>query len=160
MGGGARRAGVADVGVAAAGGGCSRARYAGGAGGSRVEGGREGTRVNELGRTQDAQDAEGGWRAVGWVIAGWGVDRVGDVRRRTGVAWGRGVGAGVVGGGGVQLLDGVLNHKILGIHQIRYGVDLLAYDVVWIGTAVVALVVGLVVLRRARPARAGAAGTA
>lgn len=114
----------------------------------------------DLSTTQVALAADGVFHAVGWFVTVWGLFLLADVRRRTEVSWSRWVGGVVVGVGGFQLLDGVLNHKILGIHQIRYGVDLLVYDVVWIGTAVVALVGGLVVLRRARPARADAAGTA
>lgn len=45
----------------------------------------------------------------------------------------------------------MVSHKLLGIHQIRYGVDLLLYDVTWIGSAVLLLLLGVVVLRRTRP---------
>jgi len=114
----------------------------------------------DLSTTQVALAADGVFHAVGWFVTVWGLFLLADVRRRTEVSWPRWVGAVVAGVGGFQLLDGVLNHKILGIHQIRYGVDLLVYDVVWIGTAVVALVVGLVLLRRARPARPGASRSA
>ncbi|GFZ77133.1 hypothetical protein GCM10011359_01540 [Nesterenkonia alkaliphila] len=62
----------------------------------------------------------------------------------------------VTGVGAFQLFDGVVSHKVLQIHQIRYGVDLLVYDVVWIGTAVLALLIGLVLLRRTRPVRPAA----
>ncbi len=102
----------------------------------------------DLSTTQVALAADGVFHAVGWFVTVWGLFLLADVRRRTEVSWSRWVGA-VVVGVGASSLDGVLNHKILGIHQIRYGVDLLVYDVVWIGTAVVALAVGLVVLRRA-----------
>ena len=57
----------------------------------------------------------------------------------------------VAGIGFFQLLDGVVDHKILRIHQIRYDVDLLPYDAVWIGSAVLLLLVGLLQLRRTRP---------
>lgn len=59
----------------------------------------------------------------------------------------------VAGVGFFQLLDGVVDHKVLRIHQIRYGVDLLPYDVAWIGSAVLLLVAGLLMLRRTRPTR-------
>ena len=114
----------------------------------------------DLSTTQVALAADGFFHAVGWFVTVWGLFLLADVRRRAEVSWSRWTGAVAVGLGGFQLLDGVVNHKILGIHQIRYGVDLLVYDVVWIGSAVVVLLVGLVVLRRARPGRAGAAGTA
>lgn len=59
--------------------------------------------------------------------------------------------------GSFQLLDGVVSHKLLRIHQIRYEVDLLPYDATWIGSAVLLAVVGWLLLRRSAPAggRAG-----
>ena len=97
--------------------------------------------------------ADGLFHAFGWFITVWGLFLLADIRRRGGVNWKRWVGAVVLGAGSFQLLDGVLNHKILGIHQIRYGVDLLMYDVGWIGSALVLMVVGWLVLRLTSPAR-------
>lgn len=97
--------------------------------------------------------ADGIFHACGWFITVWGLFLLADIRRREGVNWKRWTGAVVLGVGSFQLLDGVVNHKILGIHQIRYGVDLLMYDVVWIGSAVVLMVIGFVVLRLTRSAR-------
>jgi uncharacterized membrane protein len=34
----------------------------------------------------------------------------------------------LVGAGSFQLYDGLVQHKLLGLHQIRYGVDLTVYD--------------------------------
>ena len=99
---------------------------------------------------------DGIFHAFGWFITVWGLFLLADIRRRGGVNWKRWTGAVVLGIGSFQLLDGVLNHKILGIHQIRYGVDLLLYDTVWIGSAILFMVIGLLVLRitgRARRAR-------
>jgi uncharacterized membrane protein len=56
----------------------------------------------------------------------------------------------VVGLGGFQLFDGTVNHKLLGLHEIRYGVDLLPYDLAWNGAALVVLVAGVVLARRSR----------
>lgn len=55
-----------------------------------------------------------------------------------------------LGLGGFQLFDGLVNHKVLRLHQIRYGVDLLPYDLAWNGGALLLLAVGLLLLRRAR----------
>ena len=100
-----------------------------------------------------ALTADGFFHAFGWFITVWGLFLLADIRRRAEVPWRRWVGAVVTGVGAFQLLDGILFHKVLGIHQIRYGVDLLLYDVTWIGTAVLALVVGLLILRGTSPAR-------
>ncbi len=66
------------------------------------------------------------------------------------VRWGR-VGAGVLlGMGGFQLFDGVVDHKVLRLHKIRYGVELWPYDLAWNLAAAVLLTAGLVLLRRTR----------
>jgi len=107
----------------------------------------------DLSTPQVALAADAVFHAVGWFITVWGLFLLADVRRRGEVAWRRWTGALLAGVGAFQLFDGVVDHKVLGIHQIRYGVDLLVYDVVWIGSAVLVLVAGLVVLRRTRPDR-------
>lgn len=55
-----------------------------------------------------------------------------------------------LGMGGFQLFDGIVSHKILRIHQIRYDVDLLVYDLAWNLTAAALLLVGVTLYRRAR----------
>jgi uncharacterized membrane protein len=61
----------------------------------------------------------------------------------------------LVGLGGFQLYDGLIDHKLLRVHQIRYGVPLLPYDLSWTVPAVVALLLGGLLLLRSRrqPAR-------
>ena len=54
----------------------------------------------------------------------------------------------LLGLGGFQLYDGTVQHKLLHLHQIRYGVPLLPYDVGWNLFAVLALVAGAVLLPR------------
>ena len=56
----------------------------------------------------------------------------------------------LLGAGAFQLFDAVVDHKVLRVHQVRYGVDLLPYDVGWVLSAVVLLAVGALVTRRAR----------
>ncbi|RUR33225.1 DUF2243 domain-containing protein [Vreelandella nanhaiensis] len=69
-------------------------------------------------------------------------------RKRLTIPWAK---AGFfLGMGGFQLFDGLINHKILRLHQIRYGVDPLLYDVVWNGAAIVLLLVGIWFYRRAK----------
>lgn len=57
----------------------------------------------------------------------------------------------LVGLGGFQLWDGLINHKVLRLHEIRYGVDLLPYDLTWNGAAVALVLAGLGLLLSARP---------
>lgn len=60
------------------------------------------------------------------------------------------VGAAVcLGAGGFQLFDGLITHKVLRLHQVRYGVELWPYDLAWNAGAVLLLILGAVLLRRA-----------
>ncbi|MFS0866592.1 DUF2243 domain-containing protein [Microbacterium sp. 179-B 1A2 NHS] len=74
-----------------------------------------------------------------------------DAHRR-GTFWPGAAWAGfLLGLGAFQLWDGVIDHKVLRLHQIRYGVDVLPYDIAWIGGAALLLIAGgavLLVLRR------------
>jgi uncharacterized membrane protein len=52
----------------------------------------------------------------------------------------------LLGGGGFQVYDGLFQHKVLGLHQIRYGVDILPYDLVWNIAGGLGVVVGVLLL--------------
>lgn len=107
----------------------------------------------DLSTPEVARTIDGFFHAVGWFITVWGLFLLADVRRRGEVAWMRWTGAVITGIGAFQLLDGVVNHKLLRIHQIRYGVDLLVYDAVWIGASILALAIGALLLWRSQPAQ-------
>lgn len=77
-------------------------------------------------------------------------------RRRGDFVLGRWLGALLVAAGAFQLYDGTVQHKLFGLHQIRYGVDLTAYDVTWNIVAVLLIMAGTVLLVRSRAARAAA----
>jgi uncharacterized membrane protein len=83
-----------------------------------------------------------------------------DLRRRHALA-GRSAWAGLfLGMGGFQLFDGVVDHKVLRVHQVRYGVDTLPYDLAWNVGALLLLVVGVVLAVRGRDeGRVTAAGS-
>jgi uncharacterized membrane protein len=63
--------------------------------------------------------------------------------------WGRRGRGGILAGfGSFNLFDGVVDHKLLRLHQIRPGVaNPLAYDAVWIGLSVLFLAVGMALVR-------------
>lgn len=73
-----------------------------------------------------------------------------DLRRRGALVRSMAWAGFFIGLGGFQLFDGVVNHKLLRLHQVRYGVPLLPYDLVWNLAALVFLGVGLALLVRAR----------
>jgi uncharacterized membrane protein len=79
-----------------------------------------------------------------------------DLRRRNALAPVSAWGGFFVGAGGFQLFDGVVDHKLLRVHQIRYGVDLFPYDVAWNAAGAVLLLVGAALVWRGR-AEAGPA---
>ena len=58
----------------------------------------------------------------------------------------------LLGLGGFQVFDGVVDHKVLRVHQVRYGVDLLPYDLAWILGGVLLVVAGALLALRARRA--------
>ena len=53
------------------------------------------------------------------------------------------------GAGGFQLFDGVVDHKVLRLHQVRYVDNLWPYDLAWNGFGVLLLAVGFFIWRRA-----------
>ena len=77
---------------------------------------------------------------------------VADLRHRRALAVRAAWGGFFLGAGGFQLFDGVINHKVLGLHQIRYGVeDLWVYDLVWNAAGVLLLLIGAVLVLRRGP---------
>ncbi|SNR41975.1 DUF2243 domain-containing protein [Blastococcus mobilis] len=79
-----------------------------------------------------------------------GFFRFADLRRRATLAHRSTWGGFLLGLGAFQLLDGVVDHKLLRLHQVRYGVDLLPYDLFWNGAAVVLLLIGAILTWRSR----------
>ncbi|TCD22486.1 DUF2243 domain-containing protein [Pseudomonas sp. IC_126] len=57
------------------------------------------------------------------------------------------------GAGGFQLFDGIVDHKLLRLHQVRYVDNLLPYDLAWNGFGILLLVIGVVIWRRAGASR-------
>ena len=58
--------------------------------------------------------------------------------------------------GFIQIFDGIIDHKLLRLHQIRYVDNLLPYDLVWNGAGLILLLVGWMLYRRSRSAGANA----
>ncbi len=73
-----------------------------------------------------------------------------DLRRRQVLVPRAAWGGFLLGAGGFQLFDGLVDHKVLRVHQVRYGVDLLPYDLAWNLSGAVLLVAGAVLVWRAR----------
>lgn len=60
----------------------------------------------------------------------------------------------LLGGGGFQLWDGVVDHKLLRLHPVREDAgNILSYDIAWIVAALVMLAIGFAIWHSIEPAR-------
>ncbi|WP_172193923.1 DUF2243 domain-containing protein [Saccharibacillus qingshengii] len=94
--------------------------------------------------------SDGVFHAFSWFATVASLFMLADLRRRRALFAARWWGGLLLGGGFFQLYDGIVQHKLMGLHQIRYGVDLTAYDWTWNTAAVVLLVAGVIVTFRTR----------
>ncbi|MGX1310489.1 DUF2243 domain-containing protein [Streptomyces sp. SID7804] len=72
-----------------------------------------------------------------------------DLRRRRVLSPAHARGGFFLGLGAFQLFDGVVDHKLLRVHQIRYGVDVTPYDWAWNLAGLALLLVGVGIVVRA-----------
>ncbi|MEV4701720.1 DUF2243 domain-containing protein [Actinoplanes sp. NPDC049316] len=96
--------------------------------------------------------SDGLFHAGSWFCTVGALFLVADLRRRAAfraTPWWGGL---LLGAGAFQLYDGTVQHKLLGLHQIRYHVELAPYDWTWNVIAVVLIVAGAVLLVRFRRA--------
>ncbi|GAC1341104.1 MAG: DUF2243 domain-containing protein [Candidatus Dormibacteria bacterium] len=94
--------------------------------------------------------SDGLFHAFGWFAVVAGLVLMADLVRRSALVAPRWWGAVLIGMGGFQLYDGLIQHKLLGLHQIRYGVDIVPYDALWFVIAVIAVAAGATLIRRSR----------
>ena len=100
--------------------------------------------------------SDGVFHAVGFTAMVVGLFLLADAVRRGTFTPKRWWGSLLLGAGGFQLYDGIVQHKLLRLHQIRYHVTIWPYDLTWNGIAVIMLVAGgLLMLGQARVARTG-----
>lgn len=72
-----------------------------------------------------------------------------DSRRKYLMDWKFWIGRTLMGMGSFQSYDGIINHKILKMHQIRYVDNVLTYDVVWMIVGI-SMIIGGYLLSRNR----------
>ena len=97
--------------------------------------------------------SDGFFHAGGWLAVVVGLFLFADLQRRGDTVVHRVWAGGFLGWGAFQVYDGLIQHKIFGLHQIRYDVDLLAYDLVWNLSGAAGILIGVLVLYRKRPVR-------
>lgn len=92
--------------------------------------------------------SDGVFHAFSWFATVGGLFLFADLRRRRKlytVRWWSGI---LLGAGGFQLYDGIIQHKLFRLHQIRYVENLFVYDLVWNALALVMMAAGWMLLRR------------
>jgi uncharacterized membrane protein len=96
--------------------------------------------------------SDGFLHAGGWLCVVVGLFLFADLQRRGNtvglLVWA----GGFLGWGLFQVYDGLIQHKVFGLHQIRYHVDLLPYDLAWNLSGAVGILVGVLLLMRRRSA--------
>jgi uncharacterized membrane protein len=97
--------------------------------------------------------SDGFFHALSWFATVWGLFILADLRRKNSWQPLRWLGGIFLGAGGFQLYDGTVQHKLMELHQIRYLVEILPYDLVWNITAVIMMITGFILLARARKKR-------
>ena len=81
--------------------------------------------------------------AVGlWLL--WRATRLPDVSHATHIL----VGAILAGAGSFNVIEGTINHQILGIHHVRPGTDQLAYDLAFLAAGAILIAIGILLIRR------------
>jgi uncharacterized membrane protein len=91
--------------------------------------------------------SDGLFHAFGFTAMVVGLFLMADSLRRGGFVPKRWWAALLIGWGGFQLYDGIVQHKILRLHQIRYHVTLWPYDVSWNVIAALLIIGGILLLR-------------
>jgi uncharacterized membrane protein len=99
--------------------------------------------------------SDGIFHAFGFTAMVVGLFLMADSLRRGGFVPKRWWAALLLSWGGFQLYDGIVQHKILKLHQIRYHLTIWPYDVTWNGIAVIMIIAGILLLQ----GRAGTAGS-
>lgn len=102
--------------------------------------------------------SDGLLNSFAWFAAIFSLFMLADLRRRNALWPVKWTGAAFLGAGSFQLFDGLINHKVLNLHQIRYGVDLLPYDLVWNICAAIFIAIGLFILSQTRISKRKKAG--
>ena len=92
--------------------------------------------------------SDGIFHAFSWFATIAGLFLFADLRRRNGLIFQRWLGGVLLGVGVFQLYDGIIQHKWMRIHQIRYVDNVIVYDIVWNVGALIILLIGIYLLFR------------
>lgn len=98
--------------------------------------------------------SDGLFHALSWFATIAGLFLFADLRRQRALWLRRWIGGVLIGAGGFQLYDGIVQHKLLGIHEIRYVPEVLLYDIVWNLTAGAMIIAGALLVWTTRTSAA------
>ncbi|WP_191566326.1 DUF2243 domain-containing protein [Metabacillus idriensis] len=98
--------------------------------------------------------SDGLFHAFSWLATIGGLFLFADLKRRNALWLKRWVGGLLVGAGAFQLYDGTVQHKMMGLHQIRYVENVYIYDWVWNIIAALMLIVGIILILQTKNRKA------
>ncbi|WP_233549520.1 DUF2243 domain-containing protein [Lysinibacillus yapensis] len=104
--------------------------------------------------------SDGLFHAFSWFATVASLFMLADIRKRKVWDRKRWIGAMMLGGGTFQLYDGIIQHKLMKLHQIRYNVEIIYYDIVWNVLAAFMILNGLNLLRKSKSAQKSKVGEA
>jgi uncharacterized membrane protein len=102
----------------------------------------------DLSTTAAGLVSDGFFHAFSWFATVGSLFMLADLRRRGRLNWRIWSGGTLLGAGLFQLYDGTIQHKLMRIHQIRYDVDVVPYDIVWNVVALLLILAGILLVRR------------
>ncbi|WP_409300049.1 DUF2243 domain-containing protein [Peribacillus sp. SCS-155] len=92
--------------------------------------------------------SDGIFHAFSWFSTIGSAFLIADLHRRLAFWKKRWAGGVLLGGGLFQLYDGIIQHKLMRLHQIRYQVDILPYDITWNIIALIMIIIGGILLKQ------------
>ncbi|WP_255294779.1 DUF2243 domain-containing protein [Bacillus sp. AFS041924] len=94
--------------------------------------------------------SDGLFHAFSWFATIGSLFMFANIRRKKSLYFKRWIGGLFLGAGIFQLYDGTVQHKLMRLHQIRYNVDQLPYDLTWNITASIMILIGYILMIKTR----------
>jgi uncharacterized membrane protein len=96
---------------------------------------------------------DGLFHAFDWLMTLLGIFLLWRAGKRQDVPWSAQafVGSLLIGGGAFNIVEGIIDHQILGIHHVKPGPNQLAYDIAFLVIGALLAGVGWVILQASRP---------
>lgn len=94
--------------------------------------------------------SDGVFHVFSWFATVGALFLVADLKRRDAFLYPLWQGSVLLGSGAFNLYDGIIQHKVMRIHQIRYVDNLLIYDVIWNALAASLIIIGFTIIVKFR----------